>query len=178
MTVSDGGHPAVEDAQLYFEAVQFLNHEASLLDSQRYGEWLELLNDDIRYTMPVRVTVVNGQEAPPSATELYHFDEDHYSLAKRVERLGGDRAWTENPPSRTRRFVTNVSVMRTDEADEFACTSYLLLFRSRLDIRPPEWVSAKRSDLLRRREGSLRIVDRRIEVDESVIRTQNLAIFL
>ena len=39
---------------------------------------------------------------------MAHFDEDRYSLEKRVERLDGDHAWTEDPPSRTRHFVTNV----------------------------------------------------------------------
>ena len=39
-----------------------------------------------------------------------HFDEDRYSLEKRVERLEGDHAWTEDPPSRARRFVSNVRV--------------------------------------------------------------------
>jgi 3-phenylpropionate/cinnamic acid dioxygenase small subunit len=107
-----------------------------------------------------------------------HFDEDVYSLTKRVERLGGDHAWTEDPPSRTRRFVTNMRVLAGKGDDELIAHSYLLVFRSRLDVRPPEWVSAERRDVLRRVDGTLRLARRDITVDEAVLRTQNLAIFL
>jgi phthalate 3,4-dioxygenase subunit beta len=54
----------------------------------------------------------------------------------------------------------------------------LLLFRSRGDVRPPEWVSAERRDVLRGVDGSLRLRSREITVDESVLRTQNLALCL
>ena len=55
----------------------------------------------------------------------------------------------------------------------------MLLFRSRADDRAPEWVCAQRRDVLRREpDGVLRLADRHITVEESVLRTQNLAIFL
>ena len=57
--------------------------------------------------------------------------------------------------------------------------STVLLFRSRADDRAPEWVCAQRRDVLRREpDGVLRLADRHITVEESVLRTQNLAIFL
>jgi hypothetical protein len=52
------------------------------------------------------------------------------------------------------------------------------MFRSRGDTRPPELVSAGRSDLLRETEDGLRLARREITVDEPVLRTQNLAVFL
>ena len=106
-----------------------------------------------------------------------HFREDRYSLEKRVERFETDHAWTEDPPSRTRRFVTNIRVWATDDGGLVA-KSYLLLFRSRGDVRQPDWVSAERADVLRRADDGLRIAQRLIVVDESVLRTQNLAVFL
>ena len=55
----------------------------------------------------------------------------------------------------------------------------MLLFRSRADDRPPEWVCAHRRDVLRAGDdGELRLADRHITVEEAVLRTQNLAIFL
>jgi hypothetical protein len=39
-------------------------------------------------------------------------------------------------------------------------------------------VSAERADLLRRDGGRLRLARREIVVDEAVLRTQNLAVFL
>ena len=94
-----------------------------------------------------------------------------------LERLVGQHAWTEDPPSRTRRFVTNIWVSEGGEGT-LDVVSYLLLFRSRLDVRPPDLVSAERADVLRRTPGGLRLRSRRISVDEAVLRTQNLAVFL
>jgi 3-phenylpropionate/cinnamic acid dioxygenase small subunit len=56
--------------------------------------------------------------------------------------------------------------------------SALLLFRSRGDTREPSLISAGRTDLLRATPDGLRLARREITVDESVLRTQNLAVFL
>jgi hypothetical protein len=54
----------------------------------------------------------------------------------------------------------------------------VLLFRSRGDVHEPAVISAGREDVLRRVGGGLQLARRTITVDESVLRTQNLAIFL
>jgi phthalate 3,4-dioxygenase beta subunit len=163
-------------AEQRLAAQDFLVAEAEALDERRYRDWLGLLTDDVRYRMPVRVTVHRGGESDLAGMD--HFDEDRYTLGKRVERLSGEHAWTEDPPSRVRRFVTNVRCALGPAEGEIAVRSYLLLYRSRGDVRPPEWVSAERRDVLRAVEGSLRLRSREITVDESVLRTQNLALFL
>jgi phthalate 3,4-dioxygenase beta subunit len=109
---------------------------------------------------------------------MAHFDDDRHSLAKRVERLASEHAWTEDPPSRTRHLVTNIRTFATATDDVVRVESALLLFRSRGDTRPPEIVCAGRVDHLRASGDSYELVERRITVDESVLRTQNLAIFL
>jgi phthalate 3,4-dioxygenase beta subunit len=106
-----------------------------------------------------------------------HFDEDMYALRKRVQRLATDHAWTEDPPSRTRHFVTNVRTFRHDQ-QHLRVESALLLFRSRGDTREADLISAGRSDLLRQTEADLKLARREITVDEAVLRTQNLAVFL
>jgi len=156
------------------EAHQFLVEEAARLDAADYQGWLDLLTADIRYVMPVRVTTARGA---PASNGMGHFDENLYSLRKRVQRLATDHAWTEDPPSRTRHFVTNVRTFRHAE-DSLHVESALLLFRSRGDTREADLISAGRTDLLRETENGLRIARREITVDESVIRTQNLAVFL
>jgi phthalate 3,4-dioxygenase subunit beta len=163
---------------LHQDVHQFLVQEASILDDRRYGEWLELMAPDIVYRMAVRVTVA-GEAARSTLKDMDHFSEDHYSLGKRVERLQTDYAWAESPPSRTRRFVTNILTHRVDGSDsEVVVKSYVLLFRSRGDLRPPELVSVERTDRLRRQGDTWRIARREILVDESTLRTQNLAVFL
>jgi 3-phenylpropionate/cinnamic acid dioxygenase small subunit len=163
------------DLQLHYDVSSWLVTEAELLDGQRFREWLGLLSEDIRYRMPVTVTTARHATR---TTTMDHFDEDRYSLEKRVERLEGDHAWTEDPPSRTRRFVTNIRVTSLDGGDVRA-RSYLLLYRSRGDDRPADLVSAERVDHLRAAgDGGWLLARREITVDEAVLRTQNLAVFL
>jgi phthalate 3,4-dioxygenase beta subunit len=166
------------DDPRHLAAAHFLVEEAALLDGRRWQEWLEVLADDIRYVMPVRVTMGRRGADQPGRGGMAHFDEDRYSLGKRVERLSTDHAWTEDPPSRTRHLVTNIRTFGTSSDDVLRVESALLLFRSRGDTRPPEIVCAGRTDRLRRDGGEYRLAERVIDVDESVLRTQNLAIFL
>lgn len=163
-----------EDHQL---AHQFLVEEADLLDTHQYEEWLALLTDDVTYTMPVRVTAVKAVDERTVQT-MDHFAEDHYSLRKRVERLLTKHAWAEDPPSRLRHHVTNVRTFATADPGMFVVESAVLLFRSRGDRTEPDLLSAGRTDHLRRTEHRLRLASRVIQVDESVLRTQNLAMFL
>ena len=150
----------------------------ALDDAQDYATWLSLLTEDVRYVMPVRVTtaLAAGFNTAPG---MAHFDEDRYALEKRVERLLTDHAWTEDPPSRTRHLVTNVRTF-AGPGDRVTVESSLLLFRSRGDTRDAEYVCALRRDELRPDAGDLafRLASRHLTVEESVLRTQNLAIFL
>ena len=162
---------------IHQEVHQFLVVEAELLDSRRYLDWLNLFTEDIVYRMPVRVTRAHTLEG----SVLYgmdHFDEDLYSLKKRVQRFETEHAWTEDPPSRTRHFVTNVRVYPREGDGEFTVKSYVLVYRSRGDTRDPDFLSAERTDVLRRSDSGFKIANREILVDESVLKTQNLAVFL
>lgn len=163
--------------QRHLAAHQWLVDEAYLLDAQRYAEWLALLADDIRYVMPVRVTTARGA-GYDCAPGMAHFDEDKYSLSRRVARFLTEHAWTEDPPSRLRHHVSNVRTFATSDPDHLAVESGVLLYRSRGDVREPVLISAGREDLLRRAGDGWQLARRVIGVDDSVLRTQNLAIFL
>jgi phthalate 3,4-dioxygenase beta subunit len=170
------GQPLRYSDPAHQDAHQFLVEEAALLDAADYAAWLNLLCEDIRYLMPVRVTTARGAGFD-SLADMGHFDEDMYALRKRVQRLATDHAWTEDPPSRTRHFVTNVRTFGNG-GGELLVESALLMFRSRGDTREADLLSAGRSDLLRETGDGLRLARREITVDESVLRTQNLAVFL
>jgi 3-phenylpropionate/cinnamic acid dioxygenase small subunit len=158
-------------------AHEFLVIEADLLDQRRYDEWLELLAEDIVYRMPVRVTTSPSLE-DSVLDGMDHFNEDSYSLRRRVARFATEHAWTEDPPSRTRHFVSNVRCYPGEHEDETVAKSHLLLFRSRLDVREPDFVVGERTDVLRLVDERLRLARRDFLVDESVLRTQNLAVFV
>lgn len=182
------------DPALLADVTGWLSWEAELLDQRRYRDWLGVLADDITYRMPVRVTTASGT-AGPVLGDMAHFDEDRYTLGLRVERLEGSHAWTEDPPSRTRRFITNVRVTPPVGGHQLGgiravqVHSYLLLFRSRGDDREADFIAAERTDVLRRGVPAGRASDesvdddwllarRHIAIDEAVLRTQNLAVFL
>ncbi len=178
----DLGTPLAYGDPRHQSAHQFLVEEAHLLDSGCFDAWLDLLHPEIRYRMPVTVTTARAQEASVLGA-MDHFDEDLHSLTKRVQRLASDTAWTEDPSSRLRHVVTNVRTFasESDTPTELVVESYVLLFRSRLDTRPQDLLSAGRRDrLVTAADDSDRwlLVDRLVEVDEAVLRTQNLAIFL
>ena len=59
--MSDRGE-RVDRLLLAQEVAEFLYREAELLDQRRYGDWLALLADDIRYWMPMRRNVKFGEE--------------------------------------------------------------------------------------------------------------------
>jgi 3-phenylpropionate/cinnamic acid dioxygenase small subunit len=161
----------------HLRAHQFLVEEAHLLDTGQFERWFELLTDDVTYRMPVRVTAVKAVDEATVQT-MDHFDEDRHSLRLRVARFASRYAWTEDPQSRVRHHITNVRTFATEDAECFVVESAVLLFRSRGDRNPPDLLSAGRTDTLRPTPHGLRLASRLVQADESVLRTQNLAIFL
>lgn len=165
------------DDPRHLQAHHWLVDEAWLLDAQAYEDWLELITEDVHYLMPVRVTTALGA-GYDTARGMAHFDEDKYSLSRRVARFLTEHAWTEDPPSRLRHHLSNVRTFATDYADHLVVESATLLFRNRGDVREGSFISAGREDLLRLVDGHWKLARRVILVDDSVMRMQNLAIFL
>ena len=167
------------------EVEQFLYREARLLDERRYNEWMALLADDLHYWVPTRQNKSQGRSDASAAIddelsgpeELAFFDENKLTMVGRVVRLGTGQAWGENPPSRTRRFVTNVEVERGDAAEVLHVHSNLLVYRSRRadDVH---WFVAGREDVLRRTGGSFQLVRRKVVLDTNVLQSPNLSVFL
>jgi PAH dioxygenase small subunit len=164
-----------EGLALWFEVVSWLDHEAALLDDGRLEEWLDLLTEDVDYTMPVRLTRERGS-GPDMHAGSPHFIDNAQTLRMRVERLKTEFAWAEDPPSRTRRFVTNVRPQLTEDGVDVR--SYLLLYRNRGDDSGAELISAERHDHLRRTTDGLRLRRREVRIDQSTLGVRNLAVML
>ncbi|MBB4799796.1 MULTISPECIES: 3-phenylpropionate/cinnamic acid dioxygenase subunit beta [Brevundimonas] len=163
----------------YNEITEFLYEEAWLLDEIRLAEWVARLDVDLRYTCPVRQTRPLHQHAQSIVRTVMHFDETYASIRGRVGRITDTRsAWAEDPPSRTRRLVTNILVDSTDDPDEFEVKSYLLCSRSRFEETNLLFLSCVRHDLLRRYDDGIKLARREIIVDQTVLGFPNLAIFL
>ncbi len=164
---------------IYGDIADFLYEEAFLLDQIRLQEWLGRLAEDLVYTAPLRMTRSIKDQKAGIVRTVKHFDENYKTLCGRVGRLTKtSAAWAEDPPSRTRRLITNIMVDATDNPDEFEVTSYLLLTRSRFEEYEMSVLSAMRNDLLRRVNGRFLLARREIILDQSVLGQPNLAIFL
>jgi 3-phenylpropionate/cinnamic acid dioxygenase small subunit len=163
---------------VYNEILEFLYDEAALLDENRFQDWLGVLAKDLVYTAPLRVTRNLNDQISDVVRTVQHFDEDYGSIYMRVLRLGTKSAWAEDPRSRTRRFVTNLIVEKTDKPDEFVAVTNILLTRSRFEQTHLFQISGRRRDVVRRVEGGFNLVRREILLDQSVLGMPNLAVFL
>jgi p-cumate 2,3-dioxygenase beta subunit len=88
------------------EVEDFLYREAALLDEWRLEEWQEMMTDDAVYQVPP-TDVPEGD----ARNTLFIIADDPVRLRSRVKQLLGKSAWAENPPSRTRRLITNVRIL-------------------------------------------------------------------
>jgi ethylbenzene dioxygenase subunit beta len=160
----------------YGEVVDWLADEAELLDGRREREWLErMVSREVIYRMPMRQTVLRGEGAG-FLEGMFHLNDRYGSLYTKVARNETGFAWGDDPPARSRHFVTNVRVYRQADGTLAVRTS-LLLFQSRRDDTTPNFISCERQDVLRRESGRLKLFRRQILVDFTALETHNLAIF-
>lgn len=171
----DGDDGAIRGLLLQRSVEAFLHMEAELLDGHRYREWLELLDDDIHYTAPVRTN--RRSDGRVDAARMYWFNDNRNTLELRVRRFETDVNWAEEPRSRTRRVVGNVRVgdVTTDTVE---VASNLLCYRNRGNDVQGDLIAAERRDVLRRAEGPWRLLQREIRLDHATLSTKNLALLL
>jgi 3-phenylpropionate/cinnamic acid dioxygenase small subunit len=167
--------PLSERALLQYEVEQFLYAEAALLDARRYRDWLALMAPDVEYWMPIRRTVTNadlGREFTKPG-EVAYLDDDHAYLEMRVKKLEAGSAWSEDPPSRSRHFVSNIRILEV-AGDEVTLEACFHLYRTRLERDVDSWVG-RREDVLRRAGGSFQLVRRHLFLDQTVIQSTNMS---
>lgn len=171
MTVTNG-----VDLALRLQIEDLYNFEAECLDDRRWEEWLELFAPEVEYFAPIRV----NRKTPASdiVEELGHFDDTFGSLALRVKRLRTDVAWAEDPPSLTRRLITNIRIRPASEAGQYDVRTNFLLYRSRGDMGAHDLIVGERQDRVRPEGGHLLISRRRILLDQASLGTKNLGVFL
>ncbi len=167
--------------QLKHEAEEFLFLEADLLDQRRFAEWLDLLTDDLVYFMPIRRNVKHGQHAAHENTregqDISWFDEDKWTLAKRVEQIQTGVHWAEEPLSRVCHMVSNVRILEQKSDREIVVGSRFLVYQNRNEYENTTLVG-KRTDTLRKVGGAWKLARREILLDQSVLLAKNLTVFL
>ena len=156
---------------------EFMFREALALDERRFRDWLEFLSEDITYDVPLRV-VREGLAEWELSPNGRIFQDNKQTLEVRVRRLETDFAWAEQPPSRTRHYVTNVLVDASEQDGDYEVSSYCLIYRSRGDSIEPNFVSVFRKDLVRKTSEGYEIARRWAAIDQAVINAHNLSIFI
>src|SRR5512145_436822 len=102
----------------------FLYHEAHLMDTNRYEEWLALWTPDALYWVPC-----NNDDIDPSREVSLIYD-DYERLQQRVQRLMSGTVLAQDPAPRMRRLVSNIEV-ETVDADHLVVGSNFILAMAR-----------------------------------------------
>lgn len=102
------------------DLIDFIYREARLIDERRFGEWLDLFTEDAIYWMPLEWDQVEEK----LTTSLMY--EDKLLLRTRVERLEGERTFSQKPKSRCQHLlqVPQIDSMDADNNEYSTWTSF------------------------------------------------------
>jgi len=171
----------------YFELKQeieeFLYQEADLLDGRKFREWLDLLADDLVYFMPIRRNVKFGEQDERENTRqgegISWFDEDKWTVTKRVEQILTGVHYAEEPLSRVTHMVSNVRLLdvkpSVENPQEVSVGCRFLVFQSRVEYENYTFIG-RRTDVLRRNGDSWLIARRELILEQNVLLAKNLSI--
>lgn len=162
----------------------FLYAEADLLDNRQFRDWLNLLAEDMTYFMPIRRNVKFGQHAQRENTVqgsgISWFDEDKWTLTKRVDQILTGVHYAEEPLSRVCHMVSNVQVLGAtpslEAPQEVKVRCRFLVYQNRIEYETYTFVG-KRTDLIRKTSDGWKIARREILLDQNVLLAKNLSTF-
>jgi 3-phenylpropionate/cinnamic acid dioxygenase small subunit len=179
---------SIERAPAYYrlkaDVEDFYFREADLLDDRRFRDWLDILDDDITYFMPIRRNVKFGQHAARENTRIGEgiswFDEDKWTLTKRVEQILTGVHYAEEPLSRICHMVSNVQIkgVRPDleQPGEVDVTSRFLIYQNRVEYETYTFVG-RRNDMLRMTDAGWKVAKREILLEQNILLAKNLTMF-
>jgi benzoate/toluate 1,2-dioxygenase beta subunit len=148
---------------------EFLYHEARLLDSQRYEEWLALFTEDATYWVPLE----QRQKDPYETSSIIH--DDRTLLELRVKQLRHPRAHARLPLARTVHQVTNVMVLGEPDGEVHVASALQVIeFRHEKQRHYGALVEHR----LRRSGDTFRIAHKRVDLVNSEAELDGIAILL
>lgn len=101
---------AASDAEL----IEFVYHEARLIDEKRLEEWYELFTEDGLYWMPLT------RDQPEGRLHTSLFYEDRLLLKVRIQRLHNPNSFSQNEPSWCQHVLQAPRVESRDPAANLA----------------------------------------------------------
>ena len=138
------------------EIEEFLYEEAALLDAWRLDDWLALLTEDATYRVPS-----NDAPSADPASALFTIADDMHRLRGRVTRLKDPQAHAEFPPSRTRRLISNVRIVKRQP---LLVEANFIVHRFRANESVRQYVGRYRYEL-QVNDGKIRIRSREAVLD-------------
>jgi len=98
----------------------FLYREARLADENEYDAWLSLWAEDACYWVPS-----NRDDVDPHQHISIIYD-DRERLGHRIDRLKSGAAYSQDPPSRMRRLLSNIEVEELGDDEIMAYANFNL----------------------------------------------------
>jgi 3-phenylpropionate/cinnamic acid dioxygenase small subunit len=153
------------------QLIDFVVREARLIDQQRFEEWLDLFTEDGVYWMPLEW----GQTDPRLTASLMY--EDKLLLKIRIERLKGNRTFSQKPKSRCHHVLQTPQIDRRDAAgNEFVTWTPMLYVETRLDEQT--LFAAWATHTLAMVDGNLRIRLKRVDIVNCDAAFGNIQLFM
>ncbi|CAM3962441.1 3-phenylpropionate/cinnamic acid dioxygenase small subunit [Kerstersia gyiorum] len=152
------------------ELADFVYAEARMLDEQRFEEWLALFTADGRYWMPLS----HGQTDPVLENSLMY--EDGLLLRIRVERLAGQRTFSQQPKSRCHHLLQRPEVEQHGEQGEHVVRTAFHYTETRQD-QQTMYVGWTRHHLVETPDG-LRIRLKRVDLLNCDAPFSNIQLFM
>jgi benzoate/toluate 1,2-dioxygenase beta subunit len=148
---------------------EFLYHEALLLDTQRYEEWLQLFTEDATYWVPLE----QGQKDPHETSSIIY--DDRTLLELRVKQIRHPRAHARLPLARTVHQISNV-VPLSEANGELRVGSTMTVVEFRNEKQ--RLYGALVEHRLRRQGDTFRIAHKRVDLVNSEGELDGIAILL
>ena len=157
------------------QLADFVYAEARLLDEQRFEQWLELFSEDGYYWMPLS----HDQTNPILQGSLMY--EDKLLLRVRVERLAGQRTFSQQPRSRSHHLLARPEVETQHPWHQPADGQYAVRVAFHYaEAREDEqnlyvgWATYQ----LRTENGALRIQQKRVDLLNCDAAHRNIQLFM
>lgn len=164
--------------ELHHQISQFLYREAKAMDDWDFRARLDMLADDISYTLRTTANAQTRDRRRSVQPPTTGFNDTKDLLERRVARLETGMAWAEEPPSRTTHMVSNIIVEPTDVEGEYDVYVTYVLYRAQKE-KDVTIYCGKRHDKIRKVEGGLgfQIFNRKITLDQATYTSHNLSVF-
>ena len=153
------------------ELIDFVVREARLLDDLEYEAWLDLFAEDGHYWMPAEWNQTDARLRP---SLMY---EDKLLLTVRVERLAGERTFSQKPRSRSQHLLQTPQVDEVDD-ERGVYRTYTPFHYAELRMDEQTFYAGWARHELCRVDGALKIALKRVDILNFDAPLGNLQLFM